>query len=433
MRSTWHSMLLAGVALWGMAGGAASQDLVTRDRVGRTDAPKVLVLRLQSDGPNATDPNWAEGYRALYNDFIARHPDWRIELQTMSNDIGQEQARMLEQLRSGRGPDCAAVDSFQLALFKASNVLKPITTHFTKEEIDDLFPYVREGITGPDGAILAWWYSTDLRVLYRDTQYVPDAPADWAGVKSAALKAVEEGTEGFLFNAARYEGTVFDWLSNFWSQGGELVDATGRPIFAEGENRARMLRAFDYYRDLVQSGAAPRRVTTIGNYDDLAASAAAGTAAMFIGGSWQLGQLEATLDPDEFARWTFGQIPGPSAEARATGTGGWAIAAFSSDEEKNALCAAIAKEIYAGPGVALQQNLPTGRSIFARFPVYGTPAFQRFGELLQYGRARPGVPIYPEISNQLQIAMGDILSGTRTPEQALDAAASAVMTAYGRL
>jgi multiple sugar transport system substrate-binding protein len=49
------------------------------------------------------------------------------------------------------------------------------------------------------------------------------------------------------------------------------------------------------------------------------------------------------------------------------------------------------------------------------------------------GGARPGAPIYPEISNQIQILMGDVLSGSKQPEQALDTAYQAALAAYKRL
>jgi multiple sugar transport system substrate-binding protein len=167
--------LLAGSFLAAPAIGMA-QDLITGDTVGKPDAPNKLVFRLTNDGPTSTDPVWAEGYQKLFGEFIQRHPGWRIDLERMSDNIGQEQARMLEQVKSGQGPDCAAVDSFVLALFKGANVLKPLDEYFTKEEVADLFPFIREGITGPDGKIYAWWWNTDLRVLYRNKEIVPNAP-----------------------------------------------------------------------------------------------------------------------------------------------------------------------------------------------------------------------------------------------------------------
>ena len=211
------------------------------------------------------------------------------------------------------------------------------------------------------------------------------------------------------------------------------MDDSGKPVFGEGENKEKFLKALNYYKDLVASGAAPKRVTTIANYDDLNAAAAAGTTALFIGGNWQYAQLKATLDEDDFNNWTFSPIPGPTADQRATGTGGWTIAAFSKDEDKVKMCANLARDVYMGPANALQQQLPTRKSLFDKYPVFATDANKTFSQALGDGQARPGVPIYPEISNQIQIMMGDVLSGTKQPEEALDAAFKATMEAYKRL
>ncbi|GGE23071.1 sugar ABC transporter substrate-binding protein [Aureimonas endophytica] len=431
MRLRFAAALLASAAAF-VSLSARADDLVAKDRIGPADAPKALTLRLTQDGPNSNTPDWAEGYKKLFADFTRRHPGWKINLELMSDNIGQEQARMLEQVKSGQGPDCAAVDSFVLALFKGAEVLQPLDAYFTKEEVADLFPFVREGVTGKDGHLYAWWWDTDLRVLYRNKEIVAKAPETWDELKAAALASKGDGMEGVLFNGGRWEGTTFDWLANFWAEGGELVDAAGKPVFASGENREKFLKAVRYYKDLVDSGAAPKRVATIGNYDEFHAAAAAGTTALFIGGNWQLGQLRNTLEPEEFAKWTFSELPGPTATARATGTGGWTIGAFAKDPEKVALCAAIAKEVYSGPGNALQMQLPTSKALYDKYDVFKTPENQAFAKALANGHARPGVPIYPEISNQIQIMMGDVLSGTKTPEAALDAADAAVQAAYHR-
>ncbi len=432
MRRSLRVAMLATVATL-VAGAALADDLVAKDRIGPADAPKVLSFRLTGDGPGNTDPAVAEGYQKLFVEFVKKHPGWQIKLERMSDNIGQEQARMLEQAKSGNGPDCAAVDSFVLALFMNAGVLKPLNDHFTQAEIDDLFPFVREGITGKDGKIYAWWWDTDLRVLYRNKDIVADAPQTWDELKAAAIASKDKGMEGVLVNGGRWEGTTFDWLANYWAQGGKLVDEKGKPIFAEGENRAKFLKAVNYFKDLVDSGAAPKRIATIVNYDEFNAAAAAGTTALFIGGNWQLAQLKSTLEPEEFAKWTFSAIPGPTKDQRSTGTGGWTIGAFSSDPEKVAMCAGIAKEVYSGAGNALQQQLPTSKALFGKYDVFKSEANQAFAAALVNGQARPGVPIYPEISNQIQVMMGDVLTGAKTPEAALDAANAAVQAAYARL
>lgn len=173
-------------------------------------------------------------------------------------------------------------------------------------------------------------------------------------------------------------------------------------------------------------------MTSITDYDALNAAAASGSAAMFVGGNWQYGQLRTTLGAEAFADWEVSELPGPAPGRRATGTGGWSIAALSEDPDKAALCGQIAKEIYAGPGNAHQGLLPTSEAIYERYDAYDGPEFDLFAEALRNGVARPGASLYPEISNQIQILLGDVLAGTATPAEALDAAASAVRAAYER-
>ncbi|MBB3383810.1 MULTISPECIES: extracellular solute-binding protein [unclassified Rhizobium] len=432
MKRAFVSALALSTMLFSLP-AAFAQELATKDRIGLADAPKTLTVRLTNDSPNNADPAIAQGYQKLFVDFIKKHPDWKLQMQFMSADIGTEQAKMLEQAKAGNAPDCAAVDSFVLSQFMVNHVLADFTPYFSKDEVADLFPFIRNGITDKDQTIRAWWWDTDLRVLYRNKSIVPDAPQTWDDLKKAGIASVKEGMEGILFNAGRYEGSTFDWLANYWALGGKLVDDSGKPVFGEGENKEKFLKALTYYKDLVDSGAAPKRVTTIGNYDDLNAAAAAGTTALFIGGNWQLAQLKATLDADEFANWTFSPIPGPTADQRSTGTGGWTIASFSKDKAKVEMCANLARDIYMGPGNALQQQLPTRKSLFDKYEVFATEANKTFAEALANGQARPGAPIYPEISNQIQIMMGDVLSGTKQPEEALNAAFKATMEAYKRL
>jgi multiple sugar transport system substrate-binding protein len=412
---------------------AASQDLITRDRVGPSDAPNTMIFRLTAYDLYSSDPETRAAFEALFSDFIEAHPGWKIETQLATDNIGQEQARLLEQARAGRGPDCAMVDSSQLALFERSGVLRPMNAVFDENAVADLFPFVREAVTDDDGNVLAWWWFTDLRVLYRDTDLVPEAPQTWEELQAAGLATVEAGKEGILFNGGRWEGTTFDWLAHFWALDGRLVDDEGRPVFAEGENREKFLDAVRFYQSLVESGAAPQRVTTIVNYDEFNAAAAAGTAALFIGGHWQYGQLAGTLPEEEFATWEVSRIPGPTADQRATGTGGWTIAAFSDDPEAVTLCAEMARDIYASEGNAIQGLLPTSARYYDTYEAFEGPQFDLFAAALDDGQARPGAAIYPEISNQIQILMGSVLSGAKTPEEALDEAAAAVEAAYERL
>ena len=212
-------------------------------------------------------------------------------------------------------------------------------------------------MTGADGKVYAWWLNTDLRVLYRRTDIVPDTPKTWDEVKAAGIASTKMGMEGVIFNAGRYEGAIVDWLAAYWDLGGKLVDDSGKPVFGDATNKPLFLKAIGYYKGLVDSGAAPKRVTTIANYDDLNAAAAAGTTALFIGGSWQFSQLKSILEPDQYSKWAFSPLPGPTPDKHITGTGGWTMASFSKDQNKVAMCADLIKDVYMGPANTLEQAL----------------------------------------------------------------------------
>jgi multiple sugar transport system substrate-binding protein len=410
-----------------------AEDLVAPDRIGRVDAPKSFSFRvLTVHSNNNAQPKFAAGMAALYEKYAHHHPDWRVSIQLMSLQIPQEHARLLEQARSGTAPDCSALDSFQVPLFIRAGVLKPINQYFTREEIDDLFPFIRPIISDAAGHIYAWWWTTDLRLLYRNTALVPAPPRTWQETKQAALAArrtSDSSLEGLLFNGGRNETTTVDFLPQFWAQGGKLVDEKGTAVFGQEPNRTYLLNAIAFYRDLIVSGASPARVASISNYDDLTAAAVAGSAAMMINGDWAMSQMQAAMKPEVFAKWAVSMLPGPTTDQRSTSSGGWTFVSFSKDPEKVKACMDLVREVYMGPATEILQRLPTRQSEFDSLPLYRSNFYLQIKQYLKLGQARPGLPIYTEISNRLQIAISDALSGTRTPEAAVDEAVDQVAKA----
>ena len=270
-------------------------------------------------------------------------------------------------------------------------------------------------------------------MLYYNTDLVPSPPQTWDELQAAALEAAEAGKEGVLFNGGRWEGTTFDWLANFWAQGGELVDDTGKPIFGEGENREKMLKALNYFKGLVDSGAAPKRVATIKTYDDFNAAAIAGTAAMFFGGHWQYFQLQEAMAPEAFAKWDGRRAARPDARrARHRHRRLDLRRLLRGPGEDRDVRDADARGLH-GPGQRGHRRPadPAERSS-TRCRSSRIPTSAKLKEYLVHGHARPGVPIYPEISNQIQIMMGEVLSGSKAPEEALDGAWQRVMDAYNK-
>ncbi len=427
--------VLVGPSLIAAGCGGGSQ-LVSIDRIGKEDASNSAKVQLNNSYTHqSSTPSWADGFQKLFTKFAKDHPDWKLDLKIIpDSQTTQEQARLLEEARAGRAPDWANVDSFVVAQFISQGALQPLDQYFDKSEIGGLYPFVRDIVVGDDGKTYAYWWATDVRVLYRRTDLVPDPPRTWDELIKAAKAATKKDSkvDGYLFNGGRWEGTVFDNLAHFWSQGGELVDDKGKPIFNEDPNRTYMLNVFNFLKECVDSGASPKRVATIKDYADFEAAAQAKSVAMFQGGDFEYPPLKDSLPPEEMKKWAISLLPTKNPnDPQRTGTGGWTMAAFTKDPKKLKIGAEFTNDVYVGEGNQVTGQLPTNPKYFS-LSKFKDPVYDTFREALKYGKARPGVPVYPEISNQLQIAIGTVLTGESTPEDALNKAADASLAAYNQ-
>src|SRR5262249_35128330 len=123
--------------------------------------------------------------------------------------------------------------------------------------------------------------------------------------------------------------------------------------------------------------------------------------------------------------------------AGARGTGGWVWVVFTRDPIRRKAAVEFIRDVEAPPHAAriseATGHLPVRQSVYRDFPIFSQDVwYRRFGEMLVNGHARPTVPIYPAISQQLQLAIGAVVSGERTPEAALDEPGAPVPAACAR-
>src|SRR6185503_15663416 len=156
-----------------------------------------------------------------------------------------------------------------------------------------------------------------------------------------------------------------------------------------------------------------------------------GDAAMFLGGSWQVPDLRNRLSPEEFAKWDGAPIPQAEAGLESTGTGGWVWVTFARDPVKRRAAVDFMRFVESRANVPrinmANGQLPVRLSAYRDFAFFrDDPWYRKFGALLEHAKARPTVPLYPSISEQLQLAVGYAVSGDKTPEEAVDGAWQAV-------
>ena len=431
-----RSALVAIFAVFATPSAVFGQDLVTPVRVGRPDAPITLSVWAQQDYSHlAARPAIANVFADVFAEWARAHPDVQLRVSVMPA-LELHKAKLQLAAAAGRLPDVASIDSFWLPLL--ANDVQPLDDNWPADDRRDFLPFTISTLSDPSGRVLGLWHETDCRVLFYRKDLVPTPPATWDALLDVASRiSREHHVSGYLYNAGRWEATVFDHLAMFWAQGGELVDRAGRPTFGEGANRRAMLRLLTFLRDTIERGASPRSVLGHNDYQQLTAAAIAGDAAMFLGGNWQLKDLQTGLAPSEFAKWDVAPIPVADRGTHSTGTGGWIWVVFARDPVRRKAAVEFIRDVEAPPHAAriseATGHLPVRQSVYRDFPIFSQDLwYRRFGEMLVYGHARPTVPIYPTISQELQLAIGAVVSGARTPDQALDAAWSAVNEEHAR-
>ena len=413
-------------------------DLVTPVRIGRADAPLVISMWAQQEYSHlAARQDMAAAFHAIVRDWAIAHPDVRVDISTMPA-LELHKAKLMMAAANHRLPDVASIDSFWVPLFMAGKHIQPLDPYWPKEDRDDFLPFTIDTLKGAAGHVYGMWHGTDCRVLYYRKDLVPKPPATWDElIKVASRISKEKKISGYLFNAGRWEGAVFDHLPMFWGQGGELVDENGAPVFGLPPNREKMVRVLQFMRDTVTKGASPSSVLANNDYQQLSSAAIAGDTAMFLGGSWQLRDLEPSLSKEQFALWDVAPIPQREAGVVSTGAGGWIWVSFAKDPAKQKAAAELIQFIESSKNVGLisqlAHQLPARKSVYQQFPFFREDPFHaRFGEWLAGARARPVVLIYPTISEQLQLAIGYAVSGDKTPEQAVDGAWAEVLRVAAR-
>jgi multiple sugar transport system substrate-binding protein len=428
----------AAAALVLAASGALAEELVTPIRVGRSDAPvKVTVWAQQDYSHLASRPAIAAVFHEIMEDYAATHPGVQLEISAMPA-LEMHKAKLLLAASAGRLPDIASVDSFWMPLFLDGGHVQPLEPYWPAEDRADYLPFTIDTLSDAQGHVYGIWHGTDCRLLYYRKDLVPTPPATWDELLDVASGiAREKKIAGYLYNAGRWEGSVFDHLAMFWAQGGELVDAGGRPIFGEPPHRQRLIDVLAFLRQTIERGASPLAVLGHNDYQQLTSAAVAGDAAMFLGGNWQLGDLEAGLPPAEFAKWDVAPIPQKTAGTQSTGTGGWVWVMFARDPVRQRAAAEFLQFVESRANVGritqLTGHLPVRHSVYRDVPFFrDSPWHRKFAEMVVHGKARPAAAAYPAISQQLQIAVGAAVAGDKTPEQAVDDAWRAVLAATAR-
>ena len=327
-------------------------------------------------------------------------------------ESADEQRRQLVQRLDAESDECdvLGMDVIWTAEFAAQDWLQD-TSQIIEPRQDDFIPSTLETAQYED----SYWavpYHTNAGFLFYRTDQVEQAPETWEDVYAAAGE-----NNGIVYQGARYEGLTVNFLELLYSGGGSVLNEDGSEVTVnspEGE------AALAFMAEGVQSGAAPRAVTTY--MEEESRRAFENGNATFMRNwpyAYALGKESRIAD-----NFDVGTFPGFEGGEPAGVLGGinLAISAYSQNPEG----AAAFINFATGPEVQ-KANFLESASPPATAAAYDDPEVQDeyafasdLKAAVEQGQARPVSPVYAQISEAIYTNVHDALQGNAEPQAALE-------------
>ncbi|MCZ8516945.1 sugar ABC transporter substrate-binding protein [Paenibacillus filicis] len=343
----------------------------------------------------------------VIEDYQKAHPNVTIERSYVP--FGDLKNKLLLGSAAGQLPDIVWLDNPDHQAFAAAGVLADITKEVQEWGQADQYykgPWSSTQYKGKNYGIpnssnnLALFYNADM---LNAAGIKP--PTNWNELKEAANKLKKPGVYGLSVSAVRNEQGTFQFLPFVWQSGSDLNTF----------NSPGTLEAVKLWKELVDSGAMSKEIV---GQDQQATELqfAAGNVAMMVNGTWQI----PALQKDAKFKWDI--VPLPTNKQGGTILGGenWAITATTKHKD-------VAWDIvkFAQQPEYLKSFLKAAGRLPARKDLIQDPIWQNdkllkiFADSMDVAKARAYGPNYPKISDAVQEMLQQVLTGIKSPEDAV--------------
>jgi len=397
------ALALAGCAGSNGGGGSVSGD--------NYDGPKVEITFWHG---------WTGGAAPtivpkLIEEFNSEHDN--IVVKNVPQEWADIASKMPLAIKAGKGPDVAVLNGGDVATYAAQNLLLPV---------DDLikdFGYTAEDFpprlldqSNYDGTQYGIPYSVTPLGLYVNKDVlaaggVTDIPTDKDTYLAALDTLKTAGIQGEWVDGYYFTGTM-EFESLVWQFGGELYNDD---ITEATFNSDAGVEALTWMTDLVNDGYSPANVAQDGNIKALIA----GETAFNWNGIWQTSN-SALTDLD----WTAAPLPQIGDQKAAwSSSSHWLFPANKGQDSNETAAAATFVKWMNDHSLAWAETgeLPAANSVredpqlLQKFP-----ALAPFIDELDYAHYQTAAPGIGEADALITTAIGEALTGKKSPKVALD-------------
>ncbi len=307
-------------------------------------------------------------------------------------------------------PDVITIDTSDLPAAVQNGLMQPLDGLLSAELRDDLFPFALN-VGQFDRQWYAVQFEADVQHLVYRTDKVQEPPSTWDELLS--------GRGTYIFPAAGREGLLNDAsLIQYLGAGGKLDETTRQLSLAEQPLREMLT----FYQQGAQRRRIPPQVLTFANVEACWPAYLSGDAEMTNAlASRYLAERDALKDSG------FAALPTMDGQA-VTISRGWALAIVTTDAVHQAAATQFVEWLLAPEHSAAwtqaARRLPTRRSALDAWGTEeGYAAF--LDTQLEAATFHPSGAGYVETARWLQQAVRDVLSGSASPEEAVEQALEA--------
>ncbi|MFD1362075.1 ABC transporter substrate-binding protein [Lentibacillus salinarum] len=361
------------------------------------------------------------GTESVIEAFEEAHPNINVEQREMPADTGESHDQYVTAFSSQSSEiDVFNADVIWPAEFAQANYALELDRFIERDgiDMDTYFPgtVAAGNFNGKQWAMPQY---TDAGVLYYRSDIVEEPPETWDELitKASELQG-EAGTEfGYLMQGAQYEGLITNAIEYITSFGGEVVDEDNNVVVDSPET----IKAIEKMQEIVGSDFVPENIL---NFMEIETENAwiEGNAVFARNWPYMMSSSNDEERSEIVGNVEMAMLPSGD-EGSASALGGWMTMINRYSEHPEEAWKFV--KFISGPEGQKIQAVKGGRPPTLE-ALYDDPEIQEvselfanpeFREVLQTAVPRPVSPIYPEITDIMQIELSTALTGDQTAEE----------------
>jgi len=373
--------------------------------------------------------------QVLTPEFEKLHPD--IEVKYVYIPFAEYMSTILQQAISNTLPDLVYLDNPWVPQLIDAGVFQNIRDYVMKDLGNDFwmdfFPGHRMVTSKDEGIYALQVHTNNLAIFYRESFLqkagIEKPPKTWEEFLDTCKKIKENlDTYGIIFYAGADEAGTWQFEPFLWSNGGSLLEL----------DQKEAVEALDFVTKLVKEGYAPRDVINLNDQGDESIWFMNGQVAMMVNGNWEYGWH---LTPDVLEKLGDVKVaPFPVPDGNMSSAvlpfGGECVGITSVDNEKIGYAWELINIWFKDK---LNEYYEKWTGHIPSLASYSTkmasvrPEFEVFIKQAEYALPRPpmgGMEKYPDVSNELALALQRSITGAQSPEEAFGGAAKNIKSLF---